>query len=113
MKEKKTINIRKIVMKIVITVIMINMMSVNVLAAGIMATADVDTILNPVKLLQTLFFAIIALIGLILVGKGILELMTAIPQRDGTSIKEAALYIAGGVIGASISTVLAFLGLSA
>ncbi len=110
--NSKIADIRKIVTRVITTVIMINMMSVNVFAAGIMATGT-DAILQPVKMLQTLFFAIIAAVGMFLIGKGILELTTAIPQRDSTAIKEAVLYIVGGVIAAGISSVLTFLGLSA
>lgn len=107
----KRVNKRKIVITLIFQAAMINLMSINAFASGVIATS-VDTILQPVKLLQILFFGIISIIGLIMVGKGILELTTAIPQRDGTSIKEALLQIAGGVIGAAILPLLAFLGLS-
>lgn len=111
MRKKKTSGIRKNLLKVIITAIMINVMSVNVFAASVMATGA-DSILQPVKLLQTLFFGIIALVGLFLIGKGILELSTAIPQRDSTSIKEATLTIIGGVLAAGISAVLGFIGIA-
>lgn len=112
MKKKKTTGIRKNLLRVIVTVIMANVMSVNAFAAGIMATGA-DSILQPVKILQTLFFGIIALVGLFLIGKGILELATAIPQRDSTSIKEACLTIIGGILAAGISAVLSFMGIAA
>lgn len=111
-KDTKRAKKRKAAINLLFQAAMINLMSINVFASGVMATSA-DSILQPVKLLQTLFFGLISIIGLIMVGKGILELTTAIPQRDGPSIKEAALQIAGGGIAAAISTVIAFLGLSA
>lgn len=112
MRKKKTSGMRKNLLRVIITAIMINVMSVNVFATGIMATGT-DSILQPVKILQTLFFAIIGLVGLFLIGKGVLELSTAIPQRDSTSIKEAILIIIGGILAAGMPVLLKFLGITA
>lgn len=113
MREKKTTGIRRNLIRVIITSIMINAMSINVFADDDAAQTGTDSILQPVKILQTLFFGIIALVGLFLIGKGILELSTAIPQRDSTSIKEAALTIIGGILAAGISAVLSFMGIAA
>lgn len=113
MREKKTTGIRRNLIRVIITSIMINAMSINVFADADATQTGTDSILQPVKILQTLFFGIIALVGLFLIGKGILELSTAIPQRDSTSIKEAALTIIGGILAAGISAALSFMGIAA
>lgn len=70
--------------------------------------SQIDTVLTTIK---SLFLGIIALIGIIILAKGIADTAQAYQQQDSHGMYDGAKGIAAGAIMAFISAVLALLGL--
>lgn len=75
----------------------------------VFASTDVSSVTNPLNNLKTLFFAIIAVVGSIFFGKGLMDFASSLPDRDSNGMKTAGLQMAGGALMAAISTVIALL----
>lgn len=69
---------------------------------------QIDTILTTIK---SIFLGIIALIGIIILAKGIADTAQAYQQQDSHGMYDGAKGIAAGAIMAFISAILTLLGL--
>ncbi len=76
----------------------------------IMATANIDSVLQPLQNLKILVIAVIGAIGLIVIAKNVMEFASAFQMNDSPTMNTAVKGIVAGVLMAGISTVLAFLG---
>lgn len=70
--------------------------------------SQIDTVLTTIK---SIFLGIIALIGIIILAKGIADTAQAYQQQDSHGMYDGAKGIAAGAIMAFISAVLTLLGL--
>lgn len=75
------------------------------------AAKSASKILKPLTNLETLVLAIIGAIGVIIFAKNVMEFAQAYQQNDTSSMNSGLKGIAAGILMASISTVIAFLGL--
>ena len=70
---------------------------------------DPTTTLTNVK---NLFMGVLAIVGVIVVGKNVFDFASAMQERDSQGMKQAGLGIGGGVLMAGIGAVMTFIGLS-
>ena len=78
-----------------------------VFAANAGSTA---TVTQPLENLKTLVVAIIGAVGVIILAKNVMEFAQAYQQQDSSTMNSALKGIVAGVMMASISAVLSFLG---
>lgn len=78
-----------------------------VFAANAGSTA---TVTQPLENLKTLVVAIIGAVGVIILAKNVMEFAQAYQQQDSSTMNSALKGIVAGVMMASISAVLTFLG---
>ncbi len=71
---------------------------------------DVSSVTKPLDNLKTLLFAVIGVIGYIILGKNIAEWAQAYQDRDSGSMHNALKGIVAGGIMAGISTIITILG---
>lgn len=120
---KKKINTKKVRMKkvkvfilAVCTQFMILGNTVAVFAdtgsgSGLSTTTGISQIDSVLTTIKSLFLGIIALIGIIILAKGIADTAQAYQQQDSHGMYDGAKGIAAGAIMAFISAVLTLLGL--
>ena len=84
------------------------MTTTNVLAKE--EDVDVSSVTKPLDTIKTIFLAIAGAVGVIIIVKNLIELGTAIQDRDTPSLMSALKGLAGGFIVAAASTVLVLLG---
>lgn len=82
-------------------------MPVTILAAQ---GGGTQTITQPLDNLKTLIIAIIGAVGVIILAKNVMEFAQAYQQQDSSTMNSALKGIVAGIIMASISAVLTFLG---
>ncbi len=87
--------------------------TVPVFANGNKNNNNVDTsaITQPINNLATLFTAIIAAIGVIVLAKGIFEVASAYNQQDTAGVSQGLKGIVSGLLMAFIGTVITIMGL--
>ena len=76
-------------------------------AAGAGGTS---TVTQPLDNLKTLVIAVIGAVGVIILAKNVMEFAQAYQQQDSSTMNSALKGIVAGVMMASISAVLTFLG---
>ena len=97
------------------------MVTVNVMCFSVMTMStsvfakkeeevDVSSVTKPLDTVKTIFIAIAGAVGVIIIVKNLIELGTAIQDRDTPSLMSALKGLAGGFIVAAASTVLVLLG---
>ena len=74
------------------------------------SAADTSVVTQPLENLKTLIIAVIGAVGVIVLAKNVMEFAQAYQQQDTSTMNSALKGIVGGVMMASISTVLTFLG---
>lgn len=74
------------------------------------ASASSNKVTSGLKSLKTLIITIIGIVGLIYLAKSVMEFASAYQQSDSSGMNSAAKGIAGGMMMASISTILTILG---
>lgn len=74
------------------------------------ASASSNKVTTGLNSLKTLIISIIGIVGLIYLAKSIMEFASAYQQSDSSGMNSAAKGIAGGLMMAGISTVMAILG---
>lgn len=84
--------------------------SIMTFAAGEGAGAGFDGTVNALNTLKTGLFAIIAGVGVILIGKNIMELSTAFQQQDSASMNNAIKGLIAGGLMAAVGTIVTALG---
>ena len=72
--------------------------------------AGAGAITQPLESLKTIVIAVIGAIGVIILAKNVMEFAQAYQQQDSSTMNSALKGIVAGVMMASISTVLTFLG---
>lgn len=73
-------------------------------------TAGVDSVIEPLNNLKLLIISIIGIIGIIVLAKNVMEFAQSFQQQDSSSMNSALKGIVAGLIMASISVLIAFLG---
>lgn len=71
----------------------------------------VDSVTTPLKNLKTLILSVVALVGVFIIIKGVIELAEGIQQQDSSGVSHGVKTIISGLLIASIGTVLTFLGI--
>lgn len=71
-----------------------------------------ETVTTGLTSLKTLIISVIGIIGVIYAAKSVMEFASAYQQSDSSGMNSAAKGIAGGLMMASISTILTFIGIS-
>lgn len=69
-----------------------------------------ESITQPLENLKTLIIAVIAVVGVIILAKNVMEFAQAYQQQDSSTMNSALKGIVAGIMMAGISTVLTFLG---
>lgn len=70
-----------------------------------------ESVTAPLTNLKTLVISIIGAVGIIILAKNVMEFAQSYQQQDSSSMHSAIKGIVAGIIMASISTVISFLGL--
>lgn len=73
--------------------------------------AGAGTVTAPLNNLKSLIISIIGAVGIIILAKNVMEFAQSYQQQDSSSMHSAIKGIVAGLIMASISSVIAFLGL--
>lgn len=74
-------------------------------------SASAGEVTAPLNSLKTLIVSIIGAVGVIILAKNVMEFAQSYQQQDSSSMHSAIKGIVAGLIMASISSVIAFLGL--
>lgn len=69
-----------------------------------------DSVTAPLDNLKTMIVSIIGAVGVIILAKNVMEFAQSYQQQDSSSMHSAIKGIVAGIIMASISTVISFLG---
>lgn len=96
-------------MKKVLTTTLIPMQTMISFGTVCMA-GDIGQVTNGLNNLKLLFLGVVAIIGVIVLVKGVVDFSSALSDRDSSGMKQAGLVIGGGAVMAAISTVIGFLG---
>ena len=88
---------------------MMNLVNMGLMMSVVLTSAD--TILKPAKTFVTLLETGVAIWGIILVIKNVSELSAALKGQDDSGISAAVKGLIGGLLMASIGSVLTFLGI--
>lgn len=72
----------------------------------------VDEVLKPIANLKTILFSIISLIGALVFAWNLMQFSSALKDRESSTMQQAGLGMAGGVLMCGVGAVLAFLGIS-
>lgn len=70
----------------------------------------IDYIDEKTGMVLGILMGVVSVVGIYIVIKNIAELATAVGERDATTMKTAGLGLAGGIVMAGISVILAVLG---
>ena len=81
-------------------------MTVTAFAAG----GDTSAVTKPLDNLKMLVIAVIGAVGVIILAKNVMEFAQAYQQQDSSTMNSALKGIVAGIMMASISAVLTFLG---
>lgn len=82
-----------------------SMVTTNVYASG------TSSVTQPLENLKTLVLSIIGAVGIIILAKNVMEFAQSYQQQDSSSMNSALKGIVAGLLMASISTVITFLGI--
>ncbi len=74
------------------------------------AAGGTSAVTQPLENLKTLVIAVIGAVGVIILAKNVMEFAQAYQQQDSSTMNSALKGIVAGVMMASISAVLTFLG---
>ena len=88
---------------------MMNLVNMGLMRSVVLTSAD--AILKPAKTFVTLLETGVAIWGIILVIKNVSELSAALKGQDDSGISAAVKGLIGGLLMASIGSVLTFLGI--
>ena len=110
-KEEKNMNQRTISFKKrIISALFGTLMAVMLMTTTCFAAGDTSAVTQPLDNLKTLIIAVIGAVGVIILAKNVMEFAQAYQQQDSSTMNSALKGVVAGVIMASISGVLAFLG---
>ena len=76
----------------------------------VFAAGDTSAVTKPLDNLKTLVIAVIGAVGVIILAKNVMEFAQAYQQQDSSTMNSALKGIVAGIMMASISAVLTFLG---
>ena len=109
--EEKHMNQRTISFKKrIISALFGTLMAVMLMTTTCFAAGDTSAVTQPLDNLKTLIIAVIGAVGVIILAKNVMEFAQAYQQQDSSTMNSALKGVVAGVIMASISGVLAFLG---
>ena len=109
--EEKHMNQRTISFKKrIISALFGTLMAVMLMITTCFAAGDTSAVTQPLDNLKTLIIAVIGAVGVIILAKNVMEFAQAYQQQDSSTMNSALKGVVAGVIMASISGVLAFLG---
>ena len=72
----------------------------------------VDEVLKPIAGLKTILFSVISLIGALVFAWNLMQFSSALKDRESSTMQQARLGMAGGVLMCGVGAVLALLGIS-